>query len=229
MPPNSVFRITIKNLIFRILSFLILSVSAHASANELNIEAVEFVKQKSHEVIAEINFDRNVLKKNSDDARQLIEESMNPYVDVTYLSHAILGEHWRRANHDNRLTFALEFRTYLSRFASLLLSDFLTVHTKELDYCILKFKKGLSLDKENKIVNVYATFKPKTKDAESIIFSVRKGTYGWKINDVTVGGVSAKLSVKNQIRKEADHKGITSLAKILKNRNQEMLVSKLSP
>lgn len=142
-----------------------------------------------------------------------IETKIGPHFDFVHITRLATGPNWRKATLEQQKSLTKEFRALLIFTYSKML---LLSHGSVINQKLLRMVTG----------DTEATVRLEVKDprAEKLVVDIvlEKTSAGWKIYNVTVGGVSLVTTYRNSFASQIEKSGIDGLIKTLAEKNQQL-------
>lgn len=144
---------------------------------------------------------------------QLVNEVVEPRVDLNKISKLILGKHWRKATDAQKVQFQKEFK-------NLLVNTYATAFT-EFDDWTVNFLP-MSLDPADKRVVVKSEIITASRPAIAVNYRMAKNKAGeWKAYDVIIEGISMVTNYKGSFSSSIKRSGgIDNVIKDLAAKNK---------
>jgi phospholipid transport system substrate-binding protein len=171
------------------------------------------VKTVTEEVISIIKQDRDIQAGNSKKTIALVEQKVLPHFNFTRMTALAMGVNWRKATPEQQQLLVEQFRTLLVRTYSTALSAY---RNQVIDF------KPLRAPAADADVVVRSEVKQSGTEPVSIDYSLEKTSGGWKVYDVTVGGVSLVTTYRDAFASEVRNAGIEGLIKALAEKNRKL-------
>jgi phospholipid transport system substrate-binding protein len=171
------------------------------------------VRSVTDDVIAVVKQDKDIQSGSTRKTIALVEEKVLPHFDFTRMTALAMGVNWRKATPEQQKALVDEFRTLLVRTYSTALSAY---RNQVIDV------KPLRAQPNDTEVTVRSEVKQSGAEAVSIDYSMSKTPAGWKVYDVTVGGVSLVTTYRDTFASEVRNAGIDGLIKSLSQKNQQL-------
>ena len=168
----------------KILGIMILTISSLLAFPAWSVEMApdRLVDKTVKEVIEIIQKDEELKNGNKDKMLDLIETKILPHFNFTRMTQLAMGQHWSKAEPGQQTKLVDEFRTLLVRTYS----NALTTYNHETIKVNPIKQLGDSVETTVRTVVVQG----KGREPVPIDYSMEKKPDGWKVYDVTVGGVS---------------------------------------
>jgi len=160
----------------------------------------------TQEVLAILKKDKDL--RNGDLAKvyQLVEAKILPNFDFNRMTQLAVGKHWPRATAKQKEALVTEFRNLLVRTYSTSLTAF-TNQTVEF--------RPLTMKPDDTDVTVHSEIRQPGGQPIPIDYSMYKTSFGWKVYDVTIDGVSLVTNYRASFASTIRQKGIDGLIKTL--------------
>ena len=161
----------------------------------------------TQEVLAILKQDRDIQNGNQSKVYQLVETKILPIFDFNRMTQLVIGKHWPRATAKQKQDLVTEFRNLMVRTYSSSLTAF---NNQTVDFKPLTMKPG------DTDVTVRSEIRQPGGQPIPINYSMYKTSFGWKVYDVTIDGVSLvtnyRSSFSNTIRQDGIDGLISTLA-----------------
>lgn len=182
-------------------------VAQAATAPELAPDVL--VKSVTQEVIAEI-------KKSGDDRdatkiARLVDAKVLPHFDFIHMTRLAMGRNWRLATPQQQQALVAEFRTLLVRTYS----TSLTIYRDE----EIEFEPLRAAPADTDVL-VRSMVKKPGSESIRIDYRLEKTPSGWKIYNVTVGGISLVITYRSSFASQVHDNGVDGLIKVLADKNR---------
>lgn len=188
----------------------VLALSAHASELPPDILA----KNTTQEVLAILKADKDIQSGNVKKAYELVEARVLPHFDFNRMTQLAVGKHWNAASPQQKQALVKEFRSLLVRTYATSLTEF---SNQTVDF------KPLSMRPEDTQVTVKTEIKQPGGKPIPIDYEMYKTSFGWKVFDVAIDGVSLVINYRSSFANTIRQSGIDGLIATLeaKSRNQD--------
>lgn len=149
-------------------------------------------------------------------ARQIVENNLMPYVDITYASYKVIGTELKKTSKEERAAFTEAFREYMVMSLSDVLSKYINQEV------IPQPEKAL--DKDATIVSVKFTIREAGKQDLALVLKMRlnKKTSEWKVFDLIGENISILDAKESEIAPIIKSKGINAAIEALKKAKPEL-------
>ena len=189
--------------------FLLLAlVSGFNSSQALAADTPPDVLARSttQEVLAILKQDQEIKSGNMNKVYQLVEAKILPNFDFNRMTQLAVGKHWPRATASQKQALVTQFRNLLVRTYSSSLTAF-TNQTVEF--------RPLSMKPDDTDVTVHSEIRQPGGQPIPIDYSMYKTSFGWKVYDVAIDGVSLVTNYRASFSSTIRQKGIDGLIKTL--------------
>ena len=168
------------------------------------------VRTTTAELFAQVRADRDALRADPSGLHAMLERLLLPHVDLERTSRLVLGKHWRRASPPQRDDFMHQFRELLLRTYATALVEFADV---SVDYLDTRYSE----DGDGAIVRTRVNLSD-GRPPVGIDYRLGNGDGGWKVFDVSVGGVSLVTTYRASFSEEVGRVGLEGLLRTLRER-----------
>jgi phospholipid transport system substrate-binding protein len=195
----------------RLSSFLLIAAFVPlAFAQEASSDAL--VKKLSDDVIAAIRQDKDIQAGDADKIAALVEAKILPHFDFRRTTQVAMGVNWRRASADQQERLTSEFKLLLVRTYSGALASY---RDQTIEFKPLRASAG---DSE---VTVRSQVKQSGAEPITIDYAMEKTASGWKIFDVSIGGISLAVNYRTAFGEEVRNHGVEGLIALLADKNRQ--------
>jgi phospholipid transport system substrate-binding protein len=163
-------------------------------------------RSTTQEVIAILKQDQEIKSGNMKKVYQLVEAKILPNFDFNRMTQLAVGKNWPRATAQQKQALVTEFRNLLVRTYSASLTAF-TNQTVEF--------RPLTMKPDDTDVTVHSEIRQPGGQPIPIDYSMYKTSFGWKVYDVTIDGVSLVTNYRASFASTVRQKGIDGLIKTL--------------
>jgi len=164
----------------------------------------------TQEVLAILKQDKDIKNNNMAKVYQLVEAKILPNFDFNRMTQLAVGKHWPRATAKQKQALVTEFRNLLVRTYSTSLTAF-TNQTVEF--------KPLTMKPDDTDVTVHSEIRQPGGQPIPIDYSMYKTSFGWKVYDVTIDGVSLVTNYRSSFASTIRQSGIAGLIKTLADKS----------
>src|SRR5882762_10044667 len=183
-----------------------------ACAQEASPDA--FVKGLSEDVIAAIRQDKDIQAGDADKISRLVEAKILPHFDFRRTTQVAMGVNWRRASADQQERLTSEFKRLLVRTYSGALASYRDQ--------IIEFKPARASSGDSE-VTVRSQVRQSGAEPITIDYAMEKTESGWKIFDVSIGGISLAANYRTAFGEEVRNHGIDGLIALLADKNRQAM------
>jgi len=156
----------------------------------------------TQEVLAILKQDKDIRGGNQTKVLKLVEAKVLPNFDFNRMTQLAVGKHWPRATAQQKQALVTEFRNLLVRTYSNSLTEF-SNQTVEF--------KPMTLKPEDSDVTVHSEIRQPGGQPIPIDYSMYKTTFGWKVYDVAIDGVSLVTNYRASFSSTIRQSGIDGL------------------
>ncbi|MBT9567906.1 MAG: ABC transporter substrate-binding protein [Thiobacillus sp.] len=160
----------------------------------------------TNEVLTILKQDKELQSGNLTKVHQLVEAKILPNFDFNRMTQLVIGKHWARATAQQKQALVTEFRNLLVRTYSSSLTAF-TNQTVEFKPMVVK--------PDDADVTVRSEIRQPGGQPIPIDYRMYKTSFGWKIYDVTIDGVSLVTNYRSSFSSTIRQNGIDGLIKTL--------------
>jgi phospholipid transport system substrate-binding protein len=189
---------------------LTLATSFGAAAQDLAPDAL--VKNVTLEVVELITKDKEIKAGSRAKLIKVIEAKVLPHFNFSAMTSLAMGQHWGKANPEQRKQLTEEFKTLLVRTYASALAAY---SEQKFDFRPLRAKPT------DTDVTVNVRVLQPGAQAVTIDYSMEKTANGWKVYDVMVGGVSLVANYRTEFANTVRASGVDGLIRDLNKKNQE--------
>ena len=160
----------------------------------------------TQEVLAVLKQDRDIQNGNQNKVYQLVETKILPIFDFNRMTQLVIGKHWPRATAKQKQDLVTEFRNLMVRTYSSSLTAF---NNQTVDFKPLTMKPG------DTDVTVRSEIRQPGGQPIPINYSMYKTSFGWKVYDVAIDGVSLVTNYRSSFSNTIRQNGIDGLISTL--------------
>jgi phospholipid transport system substrate-binding protein len=171
------------------------------------------VKAVTQEVIAIIKDDKAIQAGDRKKTIALVEEKVLPHFNFARMTALAMGPNWRKATPEQQQALVNEFRTLLVRTYSTALTAY---RNQVIDVKPLRAKPG------DADVLVRSEVRQSGTEPVTLDYSMEQTANGWKVYDVTVGGVSLVTTYRESFAAEVRNAGVDGLIRSLAEKNRQL-------
>ncbi|MES2369151.1 MAG: ABC transporter substrate-binding protein [Pseudomonadota bacterium] len=167
-------------------------------------------RSTTQEVLAILKQDKDIQSGNLNKVYQLVEAKILPNFDFNRMTQLAVGKHWPRATANQKQALVTEFRNLLVRTYSSSLTAF-TNQTVEF--------RPLTMKPDDTDVTVHSEIRQPGGQPIPIDYSMYKTSFGWKVYDVSIDGVSLVTNYRASFASTIRQSGIDGLIKTLADKS----------
>ncbi|QLQ04210.1 MAG: ABC transporter substrate-binding protein [Thiobacillus sp.] len=167
-------------------------------------------RSTTQEVLAILKQDKEIQSGNLNKVYQLVEAKILPNFDFNRMTQLAVGKHWTRATANQKQALVTEFRNLLVRTYSSSLTAF-TNQTVEF--------RPLTMKPDDTDVTVHSEIRQPGGQPIPIDYSMYKTSFGWKVYDVSIDGVSLVTNYRASFASTIRQSGIDGLIKTLADKS----------
>jgi len=167
-------------------------------------------RSTTQEVLAILKQDKEIQSGNLNKVYQLVEAKILPNFDFNRMAQLAVGKHWPRATANQKQALVTEFRNLLVRTYSSSLTAF-TNQTVEF--------RPLTMKPDDTDVTVHSEIRQPGGQPIPIDYSMYKTSFGWKVYDVSIDGVSLVTNYRASFASTIRQSGIDGLIKTLADKS----------
>jgi phospholipid transport system substrate-binding protein len=160
----------------------------------------------TQEVLAILKQDRDIQNGNQSKVYQLVETKILPIFDFNRMTQLVIGKHWPRATAKQKQDLVTEFRNLMVRTYS---SSLMAFNNQTVDF------KPMSMRPGDSDVTVRSEIRQPGGQPIPINYSMYKTSFGWKVYDVTIDGVSLVTNYRSSFSNTIRQNGIDGLISTL--------------
>ena len=172
----------------------------------------ELIETTAKELLAALDADRALAKKDPARVRKLVDEILLPHFDTDYSARLVLGKHWRNATPEQQKRFIDAFYKSLLKNYGSALAEFTGDRLK-----VLPFRGDLASGQ----AIVRTEVKRSNGQRVPVNYTLRSTPAGWKAWDVTIEGISYVRNFRNDVGAEVDQTGLDAVIARLEKENQD--------
>lgn len=172
----------------------------------------QLAKNTTQEVLAILKADKEIQGGNLQKVYELVEAKVLPHFDFNRMTQLAVGKHWNGSTPQQKQALVKEFRALLVRTYSTALTEF---SSQSIEF------KPLTMKAEDIEVTVRTEIKQPGGKPIPIDYSMYKTSFGWKVFDVAIDGVSLVINYRGSFASTIRQSGIDGLIALLqaKSRN----------
>lgn len=193
-------------------ALLLLALAALPAAAQ-DVAPDTLVKNVTLEVVDLIAKDKDIKAGSRAKLVAVIEAKVLPHFNFTAMTALAMGQNWTKASAEQRKELTEEFRTLLVRTYASALAAY---SEQKFDFRPLR-AKATDTDVTVNVRVLQPGAQPVTLD-----YSMEKTANGWKVYDVTVGGVSLVANYRTEFANTVRASGVDGLIKDLRAKNKSL-------
>jgi phospholipid transport system substrate-binding protein len=175
-------------------------------------EPEQLVRQTSQSVMAKIKANTDTYKSDPHKVYKLVDELVLPHFDFAAMTDLALGRYKDEVSAEQKPAIVAEFRQLLVRTYSSALFEFTA---EEMIYLPMEGNEAEGM------VIVRTEIEQGGGFPIPINYTLRLGSEGWKVFDVSVDEVSLVTNYRSSFARAIKKNGVDGLIKTLQDRNQE--------
>ncbi len=160
----------------------------------------------TQEVLSVLKQDRDIQNGNQRKIYQLVETKILPIFDFNRMTQLVIGKHWPRATARQKQELVTEFRNLMVRTYS---SSLMAFNNQTVDFKPMSMKPG------DTDVTVRSEIRQPGGQPIPINYSMYKTSFGWKVYDVSIDGVSLVTNYRSSFSNTIRQNGIDGLISTL--------------
>lgn len=186
-----------------------LLISSTALASDIPPDAL--VKNVTAQVLETVRQDKEIQNGNSKKVLALVESEILPHFNFQRMTQLAMGREGRQATADQMKVLVSEFRQLLVRTYSKALTEF---RNQEIVF------KPIRMAATDTDVKVRTEVRQSGGKPVPLDYYLEKGSAGWKVYDVEVGGVSLITNYRSTFGDEIRKNGVDGLIRSLQEKNK---------
>jgi len=192
------------------------------NAQAADLPPDQLAKNTTQEVLDILRTDKDIQGGNIKKAYELVEARVLPHFDFNRMTQLAVGKHWNAASPQQKQALVKEFRSLLVRTYATSLTEF---SNQTVDF------KPLNMRPEDTQVTVKTEIKQPGGKPIPIDYEMYKTSFGWKVFDVAIDGVSLVINYRSSFANTIKQSGIDGLIGTLeaKSRSQDKSAPKAAP
>jgi phospholipid transport system substrate-binding protein len=170
------------------------------------------VNNTAQEVLTIIRQDKGIKSGKKARLLNLVEDKIIPHFDFSRMTRLAMGKNWSKAAPRQQQEIANQFRTLLVRTYYKALSVY-SDHT-------IKVTPIKDIAGNTNVTVKTQAIQNNGHHPVSINYSMEKTSNGWKVYDITVGGISLVINYRGSFNSQIRRGGIEGLLKTLADKNR---------
>ncbi|MFT5116180.1 MAG: phospholipid transport system substrate-binding protein [Parasphingorhabdus sp.] len=191
---------------------LVIVISGAAEASTLPDVLVE---KTINDLIGNLEARRGELKEDRQKLYQMVEDVLVPHFDIEVIARLVLAKHWRKANDNQKMAFAAEFKNLLIRTYATALFEY--TGNEKLIVKPLRMKDG-----DRKVQVKTEVILPGAPPVPVNYSFLQNKSGDWKIYDVKIDGISLVTNYRSSYGQKISADGLDSLINALREKSQKL-------
>lgn len=206
---------------FRLIFSMLIGLLA-LGARAADMPPDQLARNTTQEVLDILRTDKDIQSGNVKKAYELVEARVLPHFDFNRMTQLAVGKHWNTASPQQKQALVKEFRALLVRTYATSLTEF---SNQTVDF------KPLNMRPEDTQVTIKTEIKQPGGKPIPIDYEMYKTSFGWKVFDVAIDGVSLVINYRSSFANTIRQSGIDGLISTLesKSRGQDKSAPKAAP
>lgn len=171
----------------------------------------QLAKTTTQEVLAILKADKDIQSGNTRKIYALVEAKVLPHFDFSRMTQLAVGKHWNAATAQQKQSLVKEFRSLLVRTYSTSLTEF---SNQSIQFKPLAMAPGAD------DVTVQTEVKQPGGQPIPIDYAMYKTSFGWKVYDVAIDGVSLVINYRGSFASTIRQSGIDGLISALEAKSR---------
>ena len=172
------------------------------------------VDNTAQEVLTIIRQDKDIKPGRKARLLNLVEAKILPHFDFNHMTRLAMGKNWSKAAPRQQQEIANQFRTLLVRTYYKALSVY-SDHT-------IKVTPTKDIAGNTNVTVKTQAIQNNGHHTVTINYSMEKTSNGWKVYDITVGGISLVINYRGSFNSQIRRGGIEGLLKTLSDKNRKL-------
>jgi phospholipid transport system substrate-binding protein len=172
------------------------------------------VDNTAQEVLTIIRQDKGIKPGRKARLLNLVEAKILPHFDFNHMTRLAMGKNWSKAAPRQQQEIANQFRTLLVRTYYKALSVY-SDHT-------IKVTPTKDIAGNTNVTVKTQAIQNNGHHTVTINYSMEKTSNGWKVYDITVGGISLVINYRGSFNSQIRRGGIEGLLKTLSDKNRKL-------
>lgn len=193
------------------IGLMVLMLFSHMALSA-DIGPEQLIRETSDYVLAEIKANAEIYRSDPDKLYVLVDEVVLPHFNFVAMTNLALGENRQAVDDIQKPKLVSEFRTLLVRTYSKALLEY---NDQQVVYL------GVDGSIESGKVRVKTAIEQATGSPIPLDYSLRLGSQGWKVYDITVDGISLVTNYRSSFGREIKKNGVDALISLLHERNSK--------
>ncbi len=171
----------------------------------------QLVRTTTDKIIEIVKSDKAIQSGDIKRILEVAETHASPHFDFVRMTRLAMGANWKQANPSQQEELVRQFRTLLLRTYAVALKEY---RNQTIDVRPLKIPAGSTDVQVKTVVNQPGA------QAIPIDYDMERTPQGWKVYDVTIGGVSLVVNFRSSFDAEIRKSGVDGLVKSISERNR---------
>ena len=171
----------------------------------------QLVRTTMDKIIEIVKSDKAIQSGDIKRILEVAETHASPHFDFVRMTRLAMGANWKQANPSQQEELVRQFRTLLLRTYAVALKEY---RNQVIDVRPLKVPAGSTDVQVKTVVNQPGA------QAIPIDYDMERTPQGWKVYDVTIGGVSLVVNFRSSFDAEIRKSGVDGLVKSMVERNR---------
>jgi phospholipid transport system substrate-binding protein len=171
------------------------------------------VKTVTLEVVDIVAKDQDIRAGDRRKVIDLVEAKVLPHFNFTSMTALAMGQNWSKASPEQKRRLTEEFKTLLVRTYASALAAY---RDQKFDFRPLRMR-ATDTDVTVQVRVIQSGAQP-----VSIDYGMEKTAHGWKVYDVTVGGVSLVVNYRTEFNNQVREAGVEGLIRNLQAKNHSL-------
>ncbi|MCA3106354.1 MAG: ABC transporter substrate-binding protein [Rhodocyclaceae bacterium] len=171
----------------------------------------QLVRTTTDKIIEIVKGDKAIQSGDMKRILEVAETHASPHFDFVRMTRLAMGANWKQANPSQQEELVRQFRALLLRTYAVALKEY---RNQTIDVRPLKIPAGSTDVQVKTVVNQPGA------QAIPIDYDMERTPQGWKVYDVTIGGVSLVVNFRSSFDAEIRKSGVDGLVKSIAERNR---------
>jgi len=171
----------------------------------------QLVRTTTDKIIEIVKSDKAIQSGDIKRILEVAETHASPHFDFVRMTRLAMGANWKQANPSQQEELVRQFRALLLRTYAVALKEY---RNQTIDVRPLKIPAGSTDVQVKTVVNQPGA------QAIPIDYDMERTPQGWKVYDVTIGGVSLVVNFRSSFDAEIRKSGVDGLVKSIAERNR---------
>ncbi|MCA3069176.1 MAG: ABC transporter substrate-binding protein [Rhodocyclaceae bacterium] len=171
----------------------------------------QLVRTTTDKIIEIVKGDKAIQSGDMKRILEVAETHASPHFDFVRMTRLAMGANWKQANPSQQEELVRQFRALLLRTYAVALKEY---RNQTIDVRPLKIPAGSTDVQVKTVVNQPGA------QAIPIDYDMERTPQGWRVYDVTIGGVSLVVNFRSSFDAEIRKSGVDGLVKSIAERNR---------